>query len=263
MLPSCLDALTEFNEIHLVDSGSTDATLAIARTYKVNIHNHSFESFGKQRNWALDHCQVSSDWILFLDADEIATPRFKETVFTACRDATDNTAGFFLCNRIYLNGQWLRHSANFPTWQFRLHRVGRARFTDFGHGQKEGKVEGELNYIQEPYNHYPFYKGWTEWFDKHNRYATQEALARQTGQLNIKNIFSTQGSCRNVALKLLLTHIPGWPLLRFMATYIIKGGFLDGHAGFIYCTNMAWYEYLVKLKMLENKNTVNATKNHS
>ena len=152
-----------------------------------------------------------------------------------------------------LEGKWLKHCDNFPKWQFRLMRKGRARFTDLGHGQKEDKVDGRIEYIKEPYLHYCFSKGWYHWIERHNKYSSLEAELRLRNVPPFKNVFSTHGSIRNPALKSWLCRVPGWPALRFFQAYFLNLGFLEGIAGLIYCTNMAYYEFLIKIKMREIK----------
>jgi len=75
-LPSCLEALKLCDDIHVLDSGSIDKTINIARTFGASIWTNPFESFGKQRNFALDNIATKHNWILFLDADEITTEKF-------------------------------------------------------------------------------------------------------------------------------------------------------------------------------------------
>ncbi|MVM32527.1 glycosyltransferase [Spirosoma sp. HMF4905] len=250
-LPSCLEAIQWTNDIHILDSGSTDKTLQIARTFGANIASNPFESFGKQRNYALDNLAISYEWILFLDADEIITESCKNEIINAVNQAGEDVAGFYLCWKMMLEGKWLRRCDNFPKWQFRLMRKGRARFTDFGHGQKEDQVNGRIDYIKEPYIHYGFSKGWHQWFDKHNRYSSHEAYARLTNRPPLKNIFASHTSIRNPALKSWLSRMPGWPILRFIQAYILGIGFLEGIPGLIYCINMAFYEFLIQIKMRE------------
>lgn len=248
-LPRCLAALEDFGEIVVVDSGSTDGTQAIARAAGARVFENPFQSFGQQRNWALDHCGVTSEWVLFLDADEVATPNFREAVRAAIRSADRSVAGFYCCWKTMLGECWLRRSDSFPKWQFRVLRRGRARFIDSGHGQKEGEIQGELGYIREPYLHYAFSKGWEAWWAKHEKYAEREAIDRAARAVSWRELLSRDPSRRNRALKPIVSRLPGWPLLRFLHMYLAKGGFREGRPALIYCRNMARYEALIRAEM--------------
>jgi glycosyltransferase involved in cell wall biosynthesis len=252
-LATCLRSVTWSGDVHILDSGSTDRTVDIAYAHEAQVWQHPFESFGKQRNYALDHLDIKNDWILFLDADEVVTQQFRNTIIAAVENAGNDVAGFYCCWKMMLEGKWLRHCDNYPKWQFRLMRKGKARFKDFGHGQKEDKVNGSILYIKEPYLHYGFSKGWTQWIERHNRYSSQEAAVRLNNCPPIKSIFERHASVRNPALKCWLSMLPGWPVLRFLQAYILNLGFLEGMPGFIYCINMGYYEFLIKIKMRELK----------
>ena len=252
-LPRCLDALRWCNDVHVLDSGSTDTTLAIAKKFGAKISENPFKSFGAQRNWSLDNCKAIHPWILFLDADEVANKEFVEAMLQAVKTTADSTAGFYCCWKFIYENRWLKHSDNFPKWQFRLMRKGRARFTDFGHGQKESDVQGEILYLKIPYDHHALSKGIGAWLDRHNRYAAQEAVIRLDAPLNWRVVFSTHGSKRNQALRPIVSRVPGWPLLRFTITYIFGLGFLEGRPGFVYCANLAYYEFLIRIKMREER----------
>ncbi len=253
-IPACLESVSWSDDVHVLDSGSTDRTVEIARKAGAHILLNDFLSFGKQRNFALDHLALKNEWILFLDADEVVTEKFRDAIFSAIDKSDEDVAGFYCCWKMILEGKWLRFSDNFPKWQFRLMLKNKARFTDFGHGQKEDLVEGRIEYIKEPYLHYGFSKGWAQWISRHNRYSDSEAIVRLNNRPAFKSIFSKHGSIRNPALKSLLSKIPGWPFLRFFHTYFINFGFLEGRPGFIYCINMAYYEFLIQIKMREIKN---------
>lgn len=252
-LQKCIQSLRWASEIWVLDSGSTDDTLAIAQAAGVNVVANQFVTFGQQRNYALDQLPIKAPWVLFMDADEVATPKFEEAVKNAVSRADLSVSGYYCCWKLMLGTTWLKRSDNFPKWQFRLIRKGAARFTDFGHGQKEADVVGKIGYIKEPYMHYGFSKGWSHWLDRHNKYAFQEALARLEHTFSIKNLFSAHSSTRNPELKFVLSRMPGWPLMRFIYTYFLCLGFIEGRPGLDYCINMAHYESLIRLKMRELK----------
>lgn len=250
-LPRCLAALRWCDDVHVVDSGSKDKTLEIARGFGVRIHEHPFASFGDQRNWSLDNCGLKHEWVLFLDADEVSNPEFTRAIQAAAAAAPSGVAGFYCCWKQIYDGVWLKHCDSFPKWQFRIMRKGRARFTDFGHGQKETDVKGTIEYLRVPYDHHGLSKGIGHWLDRHNRYATLEANARLDAQINWRKVFSRHGSTRNKALKPIVSRLPGWPLARFVMNYIFCLGFLEGRPGFVYCANLAYYEFLIRIKMRE------------
>ena len=250
-LPRLLESIRWCDDVHLVDSGSTDETVSIAREAGVHCHHRPFVSFAEQRNWALENCGLRHPWILFLDADEASTAEFQKALLEAVRGATDSTAGFYCCWKLIVEDRWLKRCDSFPKWQLRLLRRGRVAFIDFGHGQKEGKIDGALKYLREPYLHYALSKGWTKWLERHNRYATQEAATRLRTPVVWEEIFSRDPSVRNKALKPLVGRIPGWPVLRFLIAYVFSGGFLEGMPGFIYCVNLGYYEFLIRIKQRE------------
>jgi glycosyltransferase involved in cell wall biosynthesis len=250
-LPSCLESVAWSDDVHVLDSGSDDQTVAIARDYEAAVYVHPFESFGRQRNYALDHIPIKYDWILFLDADEIVTPAFLNEMENAILNAGPEVAGFYCCWKMMFGDRWLKRCDNFPKWQFRVMKKERARFKDFGHGQKEDQVTGSILYLREPYLHYGFSKGWTNWIARHNRYSDEEAVSRLHRRPPFRNIFVKHPSTRNPAIKSWISLMPGWPALRFIQAYIFNFGCLEGVAGLIYCVNMAYYEFLVQIKMSE------------
>jgi glycosyltransferase involved in cell wall biosynthesis len=261
-LPRCLASLRWCDDVHVVDSGSVDETINIARRHGARIYQNPFVSFGAQRNWALDHCDIKHDWVLFLDADEVANQDFTKAVLAATETAPVSVAGYYCCWKWIYDGRWLKRCDHFPKWQFRLLRKGRARFTDFGHGQKEADVKGKIEFLCAPYDHHGLSKGIGHWLDRHNRYATLEAAVRLDTPVVWREIFSSHGPRRNKALKPLVSRVPGWPLMRFCITYFLRFGFLEGRPGFVYCANLAYYEFLIRIKMREERAkrlTVNGT----
>jgi glycosyltransferase involved in cell wall biosynthesis len=253
-LPGCLDALQGLGDVHVVDSGSTDSTAMLVSRHGATLWVNPFASFGQQRNWALDHVHFQGQWVLFVDADERITPVFWEGLQRAVREASSEVAGFYCCWKLMLDGRWLRRCDVFPRWQFRLLRSGRARFRDFGHGQKEDKVSGRIEYLAEPYLHFAFSRGWEHWTKKHEQYAKQEAEARLYGKWTWQDLFSPHSSIRNPALKMTLGQSVWWPWIRFAHTYGLRGGFLEGVLGWTYCMKMLWYERRIQFYIRQKRN---------
>ncbi len=256
-ISTCLKSVGWSDDIHVLDSGSTDRTVEIARDFGVRVWTNHFVSFAKQRNFALESIDIQHEWVLFLDADEVATPEFHREIKKAVKTADSSLAGFYCCWKLMLEGKWLKHCDTFPKWQFRLVRKGVAKFVDVGHGQKEGEVNGKIEYIKEPYLHYSFSKGWSEWIVRHNKYSSQEAAERLYSCPPFQNMFSSHPSIRNPALKGWLSKLAIWPLIRFCQAYFINLGFIEGVPGFIYCTIYCFQEFTILIKMRElrrNKN---------
>src|SRR5687767_9401664 len=108
-LPLCLASLRWSNDIHILDSGSTDRTLEIGAGHGVKIWHNDFESFGKQRNYALDNIPFRYNWILFLDADEVMTDAFFSAMRQAVLHAADDVAGFYCCWKMMYENRWLKN----------------------------------------------------------------------------------------------------------------------------------------------------------
>lgn len=250
-LPDCLNSLSWCNDIHLVDSGSNDLTVEIAQQRGVYIYSNEFHGFGAQRNWALDNCDTKYPWILFLDADERTTEEFVNALGYEIALASEQIAGFYCCWKTMIDDRWLKRCDSYPKWQFRLLRRGMARFENFGHGQREIEVKGDIGYVRKPYLHYAFSKGWAHWWERHTRYASEEAMLRLNKKVSFRELFSTHSAIRLKSLRVLATKTPGWPFIRFFMLYVLKLGFLEGQEGLRYCTNMAYYEYMIKIKMRE------------
>jgi glycosyltransferase involved in cell wall biosynthesis len=261
-LPGLFPSLGWCNDVHVVDSGSDDETVSIAEKAGAQIYVHPFSGFGTQRNWALANCRLQHEWVLFLDADEVTPLEFVRALDEAVSTADSSIAGYYCCWKMMVESVWLKRCDHFPKWQLRLLRRGRLQFIDYGHGQKEDAVTGTLLYLKEPYEHHALRKGWADWVDRHNRYSTREASERFNAPVDLKGAFSSEGPRRNRALKTWVSQVPGWPLVRFFITYVLRLGFLEGRVGLIYCLNLAYYEFLIQIKMSELKEAAQSDKSH-
>src|SRR5262249_24436901 len=158
-IQACLTCLAEIDDVVVVDAGSTDDTLALAREARpdVRIFTHSFKDFGDQRNWALDNTMPRHGWVLFVDADEFCTAELIHEVVRFVADPGPHV-GAHIAGRNYFLGRWLKHATMFPSYQLRLLKLGAVRYRKEGHGQIE-VMETQGHYLKEGWRHEAFSKG--------------------------------------------------------------------------------------------------------
>lgn len=250
----CLESLRWCQEIVVIDDHSTDGTPELAIACGARVITHCFESFAKQRNWALDEAGLTSEWVLMLDADEVASESFCLAVTSAIEQADNNIAGFQLCRKTMFFDHWLRYADGFPVWIMRLVRRNRARFVDSGHGEVPvPAVDGSLPRLREPFLHYPFRKGLSDWWQRHNVYSTREAERewREVQPLQFSELFARDPAARRRAWRDLARRMPRRAWLRFFYHYFWRGGFLDGRAGWEFSSMMGTYEGMIVQKKWE------------
>lgn len=245
-LPGCLDSLAGFDDVHVVDSGSTDGTHELAAARGAGVHvNAPFPGFGTQRNWAIDHVPARYDWQFHLDADERVTPALAaELAAVAATDA--GAGGYRVPSKLLFCGRWLKRSGQYPGYQVRFFHRRRLRFADHGHGQRE-RTDHPVGTLKEPLLHHAFSKGIDDWFRKHVGYARREAeLAHRAGGRD-GSLFSRDATARRRAVKRLTARLPGRYLLRLAHLLVLRGGVFDGWAGVTYAHMLATYEGMTEV----------------
>lgn len=253
-LPACLAAVDWCDDVVVLDSFSADETMPLAKRLGARVYQRTFDHFAGQRNYALEHVDFKHDWILHLDADEIVTRSLHAEMLSAIDKGRFDA--FRIPSKMMFFGRWLRYSGMYPAYQVRLGHRDRLRFKQVGHGQREDLPVERVGTLNEPYLHYSFSKGLTEWVDKHNRYAADEAQAavlalRANRGIDWRGLLARDQTRRRRAIKALSIHLPFRPTLRFFYMYMLRLGFLDGRVGFTYCRLLAIYEYLIVLKARE------------
>jgi len=238
-VPSAIESVRGWAaETFVVDCFSTDGTPEIAREAGATVVQHPFEGDGPQRNWALDNLPLKTEWVLFLDADEMVSEALRREIDGLDLEGTTADA-FSMRFRFIFLGRWLRHGGYYGTRIVRLVRRGvrwNTRTVD-AKAAVAGRVlplEGDLIHRNR--------KDLGEWTGKHNVYSTVkagemvEAAAGAGGRLRVWG-----------ALPLVLR-----AFLYFGYRYFIRLGVLDGRPGLIFHTLHAlWYRLLIDAKYVE------------
>jgi glycosyltransferase involved in cell wall biosynthesis len=251
-LPLCLEAARWTDDVVILDSGSSDRTLDIARDYGARIYQRPWDTEPAQRGFSLS-LPFKYPWVYNPDADEVATPALIAEMQAAVTDASRGEVCYRVRRKDMFMGQWLRHASLYPTWLPRLFQPDKIRFERLIN--MNYVADGAEGLLHEHLIHYSFNKGLEAWFAKHNTYSTAEAIeslrATETADIRLSDLFSTSSVIRRKALKTLSFFMPMRPALRFCYNYAWRLGFLDGRAGLTYCRLLMAYEFMIDVKAQE------------
>ena len=258
-LPDCLASLTGWvDEVFVVDSGSTDRTVDIARAAGARIFTHPFEHYGAQRNWAIDNLPVGAPWTLHIDADERISPELQRSITAALARNPADVTGFLVSRRTMFMGRWIRHGGHYPAWHLRLMRTGAGRCEDRLYDQ-HFYVTGAVQKLQGD-----LIDTWTPdvatFTARHLRWAALEAAeheepaaaaGRIRGRLGSDNAIEQRRWLRDwyATLPLFVR-----PTAYFLYRYVVRLGFLDGKPGLVFHVLQGfWFRFLVDALILERR----------
>ncbi|HXF60935.1 MAG TPA: glycosyltransferase family 2 protein [Caldilineaceae bacterium] len=207
------------NAVVVWDSGSTDATCALARAAGALVVQRPFDTYAAQRQAALD--SVNAEWVLFVDADERATPELAQEVRAVLASASP-CAGYWIPRRNFIAGQETRWGGYSPDYQLRLLQRRLARYAPRA-VHEVVEVEGETGHLSAPLIHYN-YRDWAHFHQKQRGYARFEArILAERGIRPRPHNFLLQ------------------PLREFRRRYITLQGRRDGRHGLRLALWLAWY----------------------
>jgi glycosyltransferase involved in cell wall biosynthesis len=210
------------DEIIVVDSQSTDNTVALAQSFGAKVFLEEWQGFARQKNSAL--AKASCDWILSLDADEEVSPELAQSIGALLHSQEPPPlSGYQVARRNLYMGRWIRHAGYYPDRKLRLIKRGAAQF-ELRAVHEDMKMEGSTGLLPGDLIHhaYPTLEGFIE---HANRYSTLGA-GMVAGQRKVG--FSVV----NIVLR---------PLVRFIFSYFFRLGFLDGREGLLVFMNHAMY----------------------
>ena len=227
-LEACLASAPFASESVVVDAGSRDDTVEIARRCRARVLEEPWRGFGPQKNFAV--AAAKHDWVLCLDADERATPALERAIRAVFAPGVPAAPAYAVARRNRFLGRWLTHGEGYPDWNVRLFDRRRARWSDdpvHEHVVAQGPVvrlDGDLLHASA--------ESIDEYVAKQNRYTTLQAEAMHAR--------GEHAGLGRLALS---------PLARFLRFYVVKLGFLDGAAGFAHISIGAFASFLKYAKL--------------
>ena len=256
-IAECIRGLGFSDDIVVLDSYSTDKTVEIAESLpNVRVFKREFDTEYKQRNYGLHDIQYKHDWVYICDADERVPDDLVQEMAKKTRDADDTQAAYRVSYKNMYMGKWLKHATNYPVWIIRLVRPQKVTY-EVRQTNVHPIVDGEVGQLECHFIHYSFNNGLRRWFEKHNFYSTREAIEGiavcESGKPGWRELRNSDPIARRRAYKNLAFSLRGRWLWRFLYQYLFRFGWLDGAAGFHYCTMVSMYEYWIELKMVEKR----------
>jgi glycosyltransferase involved in cell wall biosynthesis len=257
-LAACLASVAGWAaSVMVVDSGSTDGSVAIARRFGAEVSAHAFESHAKQWRWTLENLPIHTDWVLAIDADQSLTPELKADIARKLPlwNQPGGPAGAYINRRQVFRGRWIKHGGYYPKYLLKLFRRNAVSLDDgdlvdhhFVVNGPTVSLDGDL--IEDNRNEAEI----SVWIAKHNRYAVlqareEEARAEDTTALP-RHPFLGSPDARTRFRKQIWYRLPLYlrPLGYFFYRYFLRLGFLDGKEGFIFHFMQAfWYRLLVDI----------------
>ncbi len=243
------------DDLHVVDSFSSDDTVAFSQGYGAQVVQHAFESYGAQRNWAIDHLSLRYRWQLHLDADERLTPELIASIRALPEEPPQH--GFLMARLVQFLGRQLRHGGMSPTWHLRLFRNGVGRCEERKYDQHFYLTEGSAARLS-GFMVDDIRMSLSEWTVRHNRWADAE-VEEQTAAMagaRIQPRLVGNPMERKRYLRGLYNDAPLFvrPYALFVYRYVLRLGFLDGKEGFIFWTLQTfWFRFLIDAKLFEHR----------
>ncbi|WP_018248126.1 glycosyltransferase family 2 protein [Orenia marismortui] len=226
-IKECLESINWIEEIVVIDSYSSDNTIAIAKDYTDRVYQRKFDDFASQRNFALD--KIEATWVLVVDADERVTLELKDEILNLL--TSPQADAYKIPRKNYFLGSWIKYCGWYPDYTLRLFKAQENRYSGLVH---EGvKIKGKVDKVNNAFIHYT-YRNLNHYLSKINHYTSLDAEKKYKA-----------GKKKGLAYIILR------PIVEFIKKFILKKGFLLGMPGLIVSVLSSYYQFLKYIKLWE------------
>ena len=249
------------SKIFIVDSVSSDGTVEIARALDAEVVQHPFKNQANQFQWGIDNLNIDTPWLMRMDADEYLEPELQKELQDLLAKNPGDTDGIYINRKVFFQGQWIRYGGFYPHILLRIWRTGKGRIEQrwmdehvvLPLGTKTILLKGSL--VDDNL------KGMTFWINKHNSYASREAVALLNNKYpllpkdeGLLQMDDSQAKWKRIIKNRVYSNLPAGlrAFLYFIYRYFFMLGFLDGKKGFLWHFMQGfWYRLLVDIKIME------------
>lgn len=253
---NCLKSMEGFaKRVVVIDCGSTDKTVELAKKYGADVFFHEFEYYAKQFNWGMENCNIDTEWVIRLDADERFPKKLRDEIESLVQKYKGkNMNGITMEANFYFLGRCMKHGLRNKR-KMMMFKRSCGRIEDKRRDAHSVISKGFSVSTKEKFEHHDF-KDLDNYIKKYNWYATREMMdymehiqGRKDARISDSEIKKQRAKKYGIYYKA-PKYIRAW--MWFLYNYLIRFGFLDGKEGFLFCYfECYWYRMLVDAKIYE------------
>ncbi len=217
------------DEIVVVDSGSTDGTLEVAKEFTDRVYHRDFTGYGEQYSYA--HSLTKNEWLMYIDGDEEVSPGLRDEIIGLFENGRPRADGYLAPRETFYLGRWIRHGGWYPDNILRIYRKKQGAWGKGLHPKLH--IAGKIGSLRNPFLHYNYLNisHQIQTVDQYSKFASRERVGQGKGFMMFKLLVN--------------------PPFRFVRDYIFRRGFLDGMPGFIIALTTAYYVFIKYAKVWE------------
>jgi glycosyltransferase involved in cell wall biosynthesis len=256
----CIKSLSTFTDkVFIVDSGSTDKTVEIAKSLGAKVAVNQWVNYATQFNFGIENNPFKTKWLMRMDSDEYVLPELSDEINKNLSSTSEEISGMYIKRRVIFFEKWIKYGAYYPIWLLRIWRNGHGICEESWMDEHvklfQGKtIKMENDLVDHNLNNI------TWWTQKHNLYSIREVIDILNIKYNFRDfvavepkLFGSQAE-RKRYLKVKYASVPLFtrPIFYFIYRYFIRLGFIDGKQGLMWHFLQGfWYRFLIDVKIYE------------
>ena len=256
----CIQSLSTFTDkVFIVDSGSTDKTVEIAKGLGAEVIVNQWVNYATQFNFGIEKNPFKTKWLMRMDSDEYVLPELSDEINQKLAFTLEEISGMYIKRRVIFFEKWIKHGAFYPMWLMRIWRNGHGICEESWMDEHIKLFQGNVIHLEKDLVDHNL-NNITWWTQKHNLYTIREVIDILNIKYNFRDfvavepkLFGTQEE-RKRYLKVKYASVPLFtrPIFYFIYRYFLRLGFIDGKQGLMWHFLQGfWYRFLIDVKIYE------------